>query len=56
MNWFAKRRLRKEIKKQKALQEIANKVKETLSASDSWERFLPPVVVRDKVVLQRPRG
>ena len=47
--WWKQRKLRER-------QEIARAVHDELSASRGWEKFLPPVVLRDTVYLVTESG
>ena len=49
MKWFKKRR-------QKLISDIANEVVKTLENSRGWEKFLPPVVVRDTMYMVTEDG
>lgn len=49
MKWFKKRR-------QKLISDIANEVVRTLENSRGWEKFLPPVAMRDTVYMMTEDG
>ena len=45
-----------EKRRKKINREIANEVYELLSSGNGWEKFLPPVVVRDVVYMVTENG
>ena len=49
LKWLKARRIRRD-------REIARAVRQELEAQQGWEKFLPPVVLRDKVYMVTESG
>ncbi len=43
-------------RRQKLINDIADAVYKELSASNGWEKFLPPVAIRDKLYMVTENG
>lgn len=53
MSWFKRRQLNK---RQQLVNEIANATYNLLSASNGWEKFLPPVVLERSIYMLTESG